>query len=121
MKVSGNWARRTETQAVCAALTTAGHQALFVGGCVRNDLLGQPVADVDIATDARPESVIALAEAAGLRAVPTGLAHGTITVVSGGEPHEVTTFRRDVETFGRHATVAFADDIATDEIGRAHV
>jgi len=118
MKVSGAWANRAETQAVCAALTRAGHQAFFVGGCVRNDLLGEPVADVDIATDAQPERVIALAGAAGLRAVPTGLEHGTITVISGGEAHEVTTFRRDVETFGRHATVAFSDDIATDAARR---
>ncbi len=118
MRISGDWARRSETQAVCAALSGGGHRALFVGGCVRNDLLGEAVADVDIATDARPERVIALVAGAGMKAVPTGLAHGTITVVCGDLAHEVTTFRRDVETFGRHATVAFSDDICADAARR---
>jgi poly(A) polymerase len=95
-------------------LTGAGHQALFVGGCVRNALLGQPVADIDIATDARPERVLELAAAAGLKAVPTGIDHGTITVVADHAPFEVTTFRRDVSTDGRRATVAYATDIAED-------
>lgn len=118
MRVAGEWRTRPETQAVCRMLTDAGYRALFVGGCVRNALLGQPVADVDIATDARPETVSVLAEKAGLRPVPTGLAHGTVTVVSGHVPHEVTTFRRDVETFGRHATVAFSTDVAEDAARR---
>ncbi|MCH2076689.1 MAG: CCA tRNA nucleotidyltransferase [Rhodobacteraceae bacterium] len=95
-------------------LTEAGHEAWFVGGCVRNALLGEPVSDLDISTNARPEVVIALAEAAGLKAVPTGIEHGTITVVSGGQPFEITTFRRDVETDGRRAVVAFADTLEED-------
>ena len=114
MRVSGDWMARPATQAVCAALTGAGHQAFFVGGCVRNALLGVPVTDVDIATEARPERVSELAKAAGLRAVPTGAAHGTITVVSEGIAHEVTTFRRDVETDGRRAVIAYADDMRDD-------
>jgi poly(A) polymerase len=118
MKVSGNWASSAETQAVCALLSRAGHQVLFVGGCVRNDLLGMPVADVDIATDARPERMIALARAEGMRVIPTGFEHGTVTMVSGGVPHEVTTFRRDVETFGRRAVVSFSDDVVTDAARR---
>lgn len=118
MKVSGAWLSRPETQAVCAALAGAGHQALVVGGCVRNALLGLPVTDVDIATDALPQTVCDLAEKAGLKAVPTGLEHGTVTVVSGHVPHEVTTFRRDVETYGRHATVAFSTDVAEDAARR---
>jgi tRNA nucleotidyltransferase/poly(A) polymerase len=85
-----------------------------VGGAVRNALVGRPVADVDIATDARPEEVTRAAEAAGLKAIPTGLAHGTVTVVAGGRPYEITTLRQDVETHGRHATVAFTDDWAED-------
>lgn len=117
-QITGDWIARPETQAVCAALAGGGHAAYFVGGCVRNALLGVAVADVDIATDARPERMMALAIDAGLRVVPTGLDHGTVTVVSGGVPHEVTTFRRDVETFGRRAVVAFADDIATDAARR---
>ncbi|MFO1208224.1 MAG: CCA tRNA nucleotidyltransferase [Amaricoccus sp.] len=101
-----------------AALTAGGHQALFVGGCVRNALLGRPVADVDIATDALPETVISLAAAAGLNPVPTGIGHGTVTVVAEGRPFEVTTFRRDVETFGRHARVAFTAALAEDAARR---
>ncbi len=108
MRIEAPWIRRPETQAVCAMLTGAGFQALFVGGCVRNALLHAPVTDIDISTDAPPETVIALAEKAGLHPVPTGIEHGTITVVSGHVPHEVTTFRRDVETDGRRAVIAYA-------------
>jgi poly(A) polymerase len=117
-RVGGDWLTRPETQAVFGLLTGAGHRALAVGGCVRNALLGAPVGDIDIATDARPEAVMALAGAAGLRAVPTGIDHGTVTLVVDGRPHEVTTFRRDVETHGRHATVAFSDDPAEDAARR---
>lgn len=95
-------------------LEDAGHQALFVGGCVRNTLLGAPVSDLDISSDARPERVIELAEAAGLKAVPTGIDHGTITVVVDHEPFEITTFRRDVKTDGRRAVIAFADTVEED-------
>ncbi|MEN9409724.1 MAG: hypothetical protein RL216_1698 [Pseudomonadota bacterium] len=118
MKIAGDWLSDPATQAVCAMLTGAGHQALLVGGCVRNALLGAPVTDIDIATDATPDRVVALAKAAGLKPVPTGIDHGTITVVADGKPHEVTTFRRDVETFGRHATVAFSTDVAEDAARR---
>lgn len=114
MRIAADWITRPETRAVCAALTGAGFQALFVGGCVRNALYGQPVNDIDIATDARPETVMALAGAAGLHAIPTGIDHGTVTVASGHLPHEVTTFRRDVETDGRRAVVAFADNPEDD-------
>jgi poly(A) polymerase len=81
------WLKRPETQAVFAALAARGHAARAVGGAVRNALAGRPVADIDIATDARPEQVMAAAESAGLRAVPTGLAHGTVTVVAGEHPY----------------------------------
>lgn len=114
MQVSGEWITNPATQQVCAMLEGAGHQAFFVGGCVRNALIGAEVADIDICTDARPDRVIELAKAARLKPVPTGIDHGTITVVAGGIPHEVTTFRRDVETDGRRAVVAFSDDIAED-------
>jgi len=118
MKVAGAWIEDPETQHLCAVLVAGGHQALFVGGCVRDALLGMTVRDVDIATDARPGRVTELAEAAGLRVVPTGEDHGTVTVVSGHTHHEVTTFRRDVATDGRRAVVAFADDAATDAARR---
>jgi poly(A) polymerase len=112
------WLDRPETQAVFAALAARGFSARAVGGSVRNTLAGRPVIDVDIATDARPGDVLRAAEAAGLKGVPTGVAHGTVTVVSGDLPHEVTTLRKDVETHGRHATVAFTDDWAEDAMRR---
>ncbi len=118
MKASGTWLSDTATQAVLAMLENAGHQALCVGGCVRDALIGRAVSDVDIATDARPETVVALAAQAGLKAVPTGIDHGTITVVAHGRGYEVTTFRRDVETFGRHAVIAFADRVEDDAARR---
>jgi poly(A) polymerase len=117
-RIAGEWLEAPTTQRVCAALTEAGHQAFLVGGCVRNALLGHPVADIDIATDAPPDAVTALATAAGLHPVPTGIIHGTVTVVADGQPFEVTTFRRDVETFGRHAVVAFSTEIAEDAARR---
>jgi poly(A) polymerase len=95
-------------------LLDAGHQAYFVGGCVRNDLIGAPVSDIDMSTDARPEVVMKLAQAAGLKAIPTGIEHGTITVVADKIPHEITTFRTDVSTDGRRATIAFSDTVEED-------
>jgi poly(A) polymerase len=85
-----------------------------VGGAVRDTLLGLPVSDVDLATKLRPDDVMARLEAAGIKAVPTGIAHGTITAVADGRPYEVTTLRCDVATDGRRATVAFADDWMED-------
>ncbi len=114
MRVRGEWLERAETQGLCSALTAAGHRALFVGGTVRNALLGLPVNDIDLTTDAPPNIVTNLAEKAGFRVIPTGIDHGTVTVIAGGQPHEVTTFRRDVSTDGRRATVAYSDDLAED-------
>ncbi len=89
-----------------------------VGGAVRDTLLGLAVSDVDLATKLRPDDVVARLEAAGIKAVPTGIAHGTVTAVADGHPYEVTTLRRDVETDGRRATIAFADDWAEDAARR---
>ena len=108
------WLQTTAIRRVFAALATTGATSRAVGGAVRNTLLGQPIDDVDIATTAKPEAVIAAAKAAGLHAVPTGLQHGTVTLVADGQPFEVTTLRRDVATDGRHAIVAFTDDWALD-------
>ncbi len=116
MKLQAEWLAHPGTVAVFDALS--GHDAWFVGGCVRNGLLGQHVNDIDIATDATPDQVVALAEAAGLRAVPTGIDHGTITVVAQDKPHEITTLRADLETDGRHATVAFSSVIKDDAARR---
>ncbi|MHA3914665.1 CCA tRNA nucleotidyltransferase [Halovulum sp. GXIMD14793] len=113
-RVVADWVSIPASQKVCGLLTEAGYQALFVGGCVRNALMDLPVADLDIATSARPETVVSLAEAAGLRTIPTGIDHGTVTVMADHIPYEITTFRRDVSADGRRATVAFADDIVED-------
>ncbi|MEX0339429.1 MAG: CCA tRNA nucleotidyltransferase [Arenibacterium sp.] len=118
IKVEGAWRDTPETQTVCSILTKAGAQALFVGGCVRNALLGAPVNDVDIATDALPERVMDLANAGGLKALPTGIDHGTVTVVINGEAFEITTFRRDIETDGRHAKVVFSKHVSDDAARR---
>ncbi|GHG82860.1 CCA tRNA nucleotidyltransferase [Pseudodonghicola xiamenensis] len=118
MRICADWLANPATQAVCAALEAGGAQALFVGGCVRNTLMGVAVSDIDISTDARPERVMWLAEAAGIKAVPTGIDHGTVTLVQDGIPHEVTTFRRDVETDGRRAVIAFADRVEEDAARR---
>jgi poly(A) polymerase len=109
-----DWLTRANTRAVFAALAAKGYAARAVGGAVRNALLGRPVIDVDIATPARPDEVIAAARAAGLAVHPTGMAHGTVTVIAGHVPYEVTTLREDVEAHGRHATVAFTADWAAD-------
>lgn len=116
--IDADWLRRPATQAVFEALERAGHEARVVGGAVRNALIGKDVSDIDIATPALPEQVIAAAEAARLAVVPTGLKHGTVTVISDGVPHEVTTLRHDVETDGRHAVVAFSADWEQDAARR---
>ncbi|MDW4498047.1 CCA tRNA nucleotidyltransferase [Sulfitobacter sp. D35] len=108
------WLDDRAAQRVCAAVAAGDHRVFFVGGCVRDAILGRGGSDVDLATDARPERVIELAEVAGLKCVPTGIDHGTVTVVAEGRGFEVTTFRRDVKTDGRRAVVAFTDDIAED-------
>lgn len=100
------------------ALEREGDEVRLVGGCVRNAVLGEPVGDLDLSTQVLPEVVIERAEAAGIKAVPTGLKHGTVTLVADGMPFEVTTLRKDVETDGRHAVVAFSRDFAVDAARR---
>jgi len=109
-----SWLTAPATQTVLNAITSGGGAARIVGGAVRNTLLGHPVTDIDIATTVRPEDVITRAEKACLQAIPTGLAHGTVTVIAGHKPFEVTTLRRDAESHGRHATVAFTEDWSID-------
>lgn len=101
-----------------AALNADGHEARIVGGAVRDALMGRRVEDVDIATTRLPEDVIAVAGAKGWKAVPTGIEHGTVTVVIDHVGHEVTTLRRDVETDGRRATVAYSRDFREDAFRR---
>jgi len=108
------WLNEKPVQAVMQALAAAGGTSRFVGGCVRNALLGAEVADVDVATTLTPAEVTVALEAKGLKAVPTGIEHGTVTAVADGQPVEVTTLRRDVSTDGRRATVAFTDSFEED-------
>lgn len=105
-------------QRVLAAVEREGDRAMLVGGSVRNALLGLPASDIDIATTARPETVRDRAREAGLKAVPTGIEHGTVTVVADGRPFEITTLREDVETDGRRAVVRFGRDFAHDALRR---
>jgi poly(A) polymerase len=104
------------TRAVIAALDARGGPgcARFVGGCVRNALVDRPIDDIDIATVLTPDEVMAALTEAGVRYVPTGLEHGTVTAVADGRPYEVTTLRRDVETDGRRAVVAYTTDWGED-------
>ena len=114
MRIEAPWVNGSGAAQVWALLTQAGYRGWYVGGCVRNTLIGHAVSDIDITTDARPEQIMAAADVAGVRAIPTGIAHGTVTLVADGRPVEVTTLRRDVATDGRHATVVFTDTIAAD-------
>jgi poly(A) polymerase len=106
-RVDAAWLQEAPLKDLLAVLDGAGEEARVVGGAVRNALLAEPVGEIDIATTALPPEVMRRAEVAGFKAVPTGIEHGTVTVVARGRPFEVTTLREDVETFGRHAKVAF--------------
>jgi len=114
VKLEVPWLREGPLARLLAVLDRDGEEARVVGGAVRNALLDLPPGDIDVATTAVPDEVIRRAEAAHFKPVPTGLAHGTVTVVAEGRPFEVTTLREDVETFGRHATVRFGRDWQRD-------
>ena len=108
------WMSDRSVRRLLDALVKGGIAARFVGGCVRNTVLGRPVDDIDIAVDKPPETVMRTLEAADLKVVPTGLRHGTVTAIVEGRPFELTTLRRDLETDGRRAVVAFTDDWRAD-------
>ena len=108
------WLNSHGLQRLLAVLSQEGEEARIAGGAVRNALLGETVSDVDIATTNTPEETMRRAEAAGFKPVPTGAAHGTITVVAHGKPYEVTTLRADIETDGRRAKVVFGRDWKSD-------
>lgn len=108
------WLQDRHLQKLLAVLSEGGEEARIAGGAVRNTLLGEPVADIDIATTTLPDETIRRGEAAGFRAVPTGAEHGTITLVVAGHPYEVTTLRADIETDGRRAKVRFGRDWQAD-------
>ena len=109
-----DWFREERVQRVLDVLNGDGGETRIVGGAVRNALMGHAVGDIDMATTFLPEAVMERAKAAGMKPVPTGIDHGTVTVVADGKPFEVTTLRADVETFGRHATVRFGSDWKED-------
>jgi poly(A) polymerase len=108
------WLRDGALAKLLATLNAGGEEARVVGGAVRNALLGEPIGDIDIATTSVPDEVVRRAGAAGFKPVPTGIEHGTITVVIEDRPFEVTTLREDVATFGRHAEVRFGRDWKVD-------
>jgi len=108
------WLTAPETVAVLDAIEGGGKAARFVGGCVRDAIAHRPVSDIDIATPERPERVMELLDAAGIRVVPTGIRHGTVTAVVGERAFQITTLREDVATDGRHATVAFTENWIAD-------
>jgi poly(A) polymerase len=113
-----SWLDAPQTRILTEALGSQGIEFRFVGGAVRDALLGRVATDVDIATTALPQAVAMALKAAGLRSIPTGIAHGTITALAGDRHFEITTLRRDVETDGRHAVVAFTDDWREDAARR---
>jgi poly(A) polymerase len=112
------WLTAPASRAVLAALAAERATPRFVGGCVRDGLLGQPSTDLDIAIDQRPEDNGRLLQTAGIKVIPTGLKHGTLTAITDGRKFEITTLRVDVKTFGRHAEVAFTDDWCRDAARR---
>ncbi|WCJ61766.1 CCA tRNA nucleotidyltransferase [Agrobacterium tumefaciens] len=109
-----DWFEKPALKRIFALLNADGGEVQIVGGAVRNALMDLPVVDVDMATTLTPDVVVERAKAAGIKSVPTGIEHGTVTLVIDGEGFEVTTLRRDVETNGRHAQVAFGTDWQTD-------
>jgi poly(A) polymerase len=113
-----DWQQREGMKSLLAALGAGEGDTRYVGGCVRDTLLGLSVSDVDLATRLPPQEVLDRLGKARIKAVPTGLAHGTVTAVVAGQPVEVTTLRRDVATDGRHATIAYTDDWREDAARR---
>lgn len=113
-KLDAPWLKSGPASRVLALLNGDGEEARVVGGAVRNTLLNLPIGDIDIATTALPDEVVRRARSAGIKSVPTGIEHGTVTLVVEGQPFEVTTLREDTETFGRKARVAFGRDWVRD-------
>lgn len=118
MTLDPTWLHWPQTQALVRAFAEAKAELRFVGGAVRDAVLGRAVQDVDAATPATPDRVVALLERAGIKAVPTGIEHGTVTAAVDGKPFEITTLRKDTSCDGRHAEVAFTDDWKEDAARR---
>jgi len=116
--ITGEWLIASETRVVLDALSAQGATPRFVGGCVRDALIGRTVRDIDIAVDIPPDETMTALERAGLRVIPTGLSHGTVTAVSGTRSFEITSLRQDKSTDGRHAVVTFTKDWSLDAARR---
>lgn len=117
-RIHEDWLGAPGVRAAFDLIEGAGFKAYFVGGCVRNALLGRQAADIDICTDALPDDVLRLAQGRGIKTLEIGKSHGTVTLKLPGGPYEVTTFRRDVETDGRRASVEFGGGIEGDSLRR---
>jgi poly(A) polymerase len=115
---AAKWRKRRGIARLLKALGCDEGFTRYVGGAVRDDLLGLPISDIDLATKLKPDEVVERLEAAKIKAVPTGIDHGTVTAVSAGQPVEITSLRRDVSTDGRRATIAFTDDWKDDAARR---
>ena len=114
MQLTGAWLNNANLRRVLSVLSANGAEAYMVGGCVRNSLLGRDISDIDIATSLKPQETLDYARKAGIKAIPTGADHGTITLVENDDTFEVTTFRKDIDTNGRQATVVFSDRLEED-------
>ncbi len=114
IKITADWLTDASVMRVMECFADAGFPAYFVGGCVRNALLGLPVTDIDIATPATPDQVMELGRASHIKTLPTGIKHGTVSWILDGQIFQITTYRRDIKTDGRHAQVAFSDCMKTD-------
>ena len=114
MKITADWLTDAPVKRVMECFADAGFPAYFVGGCVRNALLGLPVTDIDIATPATPDQVMELGRASHIKTLPTGIKHGTVSWILDGQIFQITTYRRDIKTDGRHAQVAFSECMKTD-------
>ncbi len=114
IKITADWLTDAPVKRVMECFANAGFPAYFVGGCVRNALLGLPVTDIDIATPATPDQVMELGRASHIKTLPTGIKHGTVSWILDKQIFQITTYRRDIKTDGRHAQVAFSDCMKTD-------
>ena len=114
----GNWVKDPDTKKITKMFIDKGYKIYFVGGCVRDSILGNPVTDIDMSTTALPDQITQIAKANNLRAIPTGIKYGTITIISNCKPYQITTFRKDVTTDGRHAEVLYSNDMITDATRR---
>ena len=114
IKITADWLTDAPVKRVMDCFADAGFPAYFVGGCVRNALLGLPVTDIDIATPATPDEVMELGRASHIKTLPTGIKHGTVSWILDKQIFQITTYRRDIKTDGRHAQVAFSDCMKTD-------